>query len=223
MGSNGGCVLPCWWGFEPGITSIEYIEQLYTSLGASITTRDFENGRSRITMLFVDSKIENGEQVHHTFRAQDGTLIEVEIEVNIYPEYQIEPILQRLGQPSEVWMWTIPDAFEGVLPASIKLYFPTRGVLVSYAVFAERIDDIVQVCFDERGSTILLLWEPTIWDIDKNKGFVERANDSSNFTLQGERPIDEVSNWDAEQFYTILTDPTRSECLETPSNLWTAP
>jgi len=224
MRNNGGCTLPCWWGFELGATNIGTVKQFYSSLGANVFEQKYPDNYSVVEALFVDAQIENGVQTNHTFLVRDDdVVIEVEIEVNIYPEYQIEPILQRLGQPSEVWMWTIPESREGILPADFLLYFPARGVLVSYAVFAERIDDIVQVCFDERGSTILLLWEPTIWDIDKNKGFVERANKSSNFTLQGERPIDEVSNWDAEQFYTVLTDPTRSECLETPSNLWTAP
>ncbi|HIP70570.1 MAG TPA: hypothetical protein EYH05_04155 [Anaerolineae bacterium] len=223
MSSNGNCTLPCWWGFELGETSIDEIRQFYMAFDTFISEQVSRSGISVLTAKFEDSQIENGIQVRHTFIAQDNVVIEAEIEVNIHPDYQIKPILQQLGQPSEVWMWTIPEPREGVLPASFPLYFPARGVLVSYAVFAERVDDIVQACFDERGSTILLLWEPTIWDIDKNTGFVERANESSNFTLQGERPIDEVSNWDAEQLYAILTDPTRSECLETPSNLWAAP
>lgn len=223
MSSNGGCVLPCWWGIELGVTPIEYVEQLYASLGASITIRDFANGRSRITALFVDPQIENGIQVRHTFRAQDDIVIEAEIEVVYDPNYQIEPLLQRLGQPDEVWLWTIPDTYEGVLPVSLRLFFPESGVMVSYAVFGERVGDVVQACFDDVGGTILLLWEPTIWNADGSKGFVERANESSELTLQGHRPIDEVSNWDAGQFYTMLTDPNRSECLQTPSNLWSPP
>ena len=76
---------------------------------------------------------------------------------------------------------------------------------------------------DDNGSTILRLWEPSIWDPKRDKGFIERANESSELTVEGHRPLAEVSNWDVEQFYTILTDPTPSECLETPSNLWSLP
>jgi len=79
------------------------------------------------------------------------------------------------------------------------------------------------VCFDKSGGATLLLWNPSVWDPDGTKSIVDRANEGGTaFTLEG-FPIEEVSNWDTTQFYTILTDPTRSECLETPSNLWPPP
>lgn len=223
MSSNGGCALPCWWGFELGKTPLEEVRQFYAAFDTFISEEVGPNDPSVLYVKFVDPQIEDGIQVRHTFLAQDGLVIEAEIEVVYDRNYQIEPLLQRLGQPSEVWMWTIPDTYEGVLPVSLLLFFPERGVLVSYAVFAERVDDMVQACFDDTGGTILLLWKPAIWNPDGDKGFVERANESSELTPEDHHPIDEVSNWDAEQFYTILSDPTHSACLETPSNLWPHP
>ena len=120
-------------------------------------------------------------------------------------------------------MWTIPEPREGILPSRFRLYFPERGVFVLYATGGVKNGDVVNVCFDGPGGVILLLWNPAIWDPDSTKGIVDRSNEGgSAFTLEG-YPIEEVSNWDTEQFYTILTDPTRSECLETPSDLWAAP
>lgn len=223
MSSNGGCTLPCWWGIELGVTPIEYVEQLYLSLGASITIRDFVNGRSRITALFVDPQIENGIQVRHTFRAQDSVVIEAEIQVHHQPNYQIEPILEQLGPPSEVWMWTIPEPYEGILPARFRLYYPDQGIFVGYATDGVKIGETVNICFDGPGSTALLLWDPNIWDPDGIKDIDDRANEGgSTFALEG-YPVDEVSNWDVEQFYTILVDPAHTECFETPSNLWPSP
>lgn len=223
MSNNGGCTLPCWWGIELGITPIEYVAQLYTSLGAFITTKDFENGRSRLTALFVDPQIEDGIQVRHMFRAQDGIIIEAEIEIVWDPNYQIEPILQRLGQPPEVWMWTIPEPYEGVLPARFRLYFPEQGVLIGYGTGAVKMDDAINVCFDEDGGVVMLLWDPDIWNPTGDKGFIERTNESSELTLEGHQSIEGVSNWDVEEFYTILSASTHSECLQTPSNLWSSP
>jgi hypothetical protein len=223
MSDNGSCMLPCWWGINLGVDTIEYVEQLYTSLGASITISDFENDSSRITALFVDSQIEDGIQVRHTFYTQNKVVIEAEIQIHTQPDYQIKPILEQLGPPSEVWMWTISEPYEGSLPARFRLYYPEQGVFVGYAIGGMKIGDVVNICFDEMGGAALLLWDPTIWDPVGTKGIVDRANvGSSVSTLEG-FPIDEVSNWDVEQFYTILTDPTRSECLETPSNLWSPP
>ena len=156
------------------------------------------------------------------FRVQDGIVIEAEIQVVSQPNYQIKPILQRLGPPSEVWMWAIPEPFQGSLPTRFRLYFPEQGILLLYGTGGVRIDEEVNVCFDRRGGAILRLWNPAIWDTEGTKGFVERANDSSALTLEGDRPIEDVSNWNAEQFYTILTDPTRSDCLQTPADLWPA-
>ncbi len=223
MADNGGCALPCWWGIELGHSSFEEVVQRYSSLGALITIREFESGRSRITALFIDPQIENGTQVRHTFRAQDNIIIEAEIQVDIQPNYQIEPLLQQLGQPAEIWMWTIPTPREGVLPASLRLYFPEDGVLMAYAVFARRQDEVVQLCFDSQGSTILLLWQPAIWDPDSNKGLLERAMESSELTVEGFYPLEAVSNWDVAQLYTVLRNPEHQECLETPASLWPEP
>ena len=37
MGSNGGCTLPCWWGFELGKTSLGEVRQLYTAFDTYIS------------------------------------------------------------------------------------------------------------------------------------------------------------------------------------------
>lgn len=218
MKNNGNCVLPCWWGFEVGKTPIEHIEQLYTSLGASITKRNYADNKSRLTALFVDPQIEDGIQVRHMFHAQNDILTEAEIQLNILPNYQIEPILKQLGQPSEIWMWTIPESFEGFLPADFLLYFPEHGVLIGYQTDATKDESFINVCFDKQGAGTLFLWDP-----NDDKEFAERANESSELTLEGHRPLAEVSNWDIKKFYTVLTDPAHTECLETPSELWTSP
>jgi hypothetical protein len=222
--SNGGCELPCWWGFELEKTSIEEVRQFYATFDAFMIEQVGDSGRSALYVTFVDPKIEDGTQVRHLFRIQDGIVIEVEVQVRRQPNYQIEPILQRLGQPAEIWVWTIPDVYDGILPASFRLYYPEQGILIAYAVAGIKIDNDVQICFDRLGSVILRLWNPSIWDPDGIKGFVERANESSELGLdRGFYPIEEVSNWDVRQFYTILTTLAHSECLETPSNLWRSP
>ncbi|MFZ1397880.1 MAG: hypothetical protein WAS33_13320 [Candidatus Promineifilaceae bacterium] len=222
MSSNGGCSLPCWWGIELGVTPIEHVAQLYTSLGAFITVEDFENG-SYLSALFVDPQIENSEQVYHTFRAQDGIIIESAAEVGRQPDYQIEPILQQLGQPSEIWLWTIPEPYQNLLPARFRLYYPNQGIFVGFATTGAKIGDAVSICFNEPGDAALFLWDPNIWDPDRTKSIVDRANEGGgNFTLEG-HPIQEVSNWNVEKFYAALVYPNHSECLETPSNLWPQP
>lgn len=222
MDNNGGCPLPCWWGFEMGATRIEDVIQLYMTFDTVVTKQTGNKGISAYYITFADPQIENGAQVDHIFIARDDIVIEALIDADD-PSYQIEPLLQKLGEPTDIWMWTIPEPYQGILPARFRLYFPERGVFVLYATGGMKVDDNVQVCFDELGGVTLLLWDPVIWDPNGTKGIVDRSNEGGTaFTLEG-FPIEEVSNWDAEQFYTILTDPTHSECLETPSNLWPPP
>lgn len=223
MSSNGGCALPCWWGFELGTASLDEVRQFYMAFDISIVEQVGNGGRAALYITFVDPEIEDGVQVRHLFRVQDGKVIEAEIQLRSLPDYQIVPILQRLGQPSEVWMWTIPEPYEGILPAHFRLYFPEQGILVFYGTGAEKSGDEVKVCFNGLGSATIRLWDPIIWDPIGEKGFVERANDTSELILEGDRPIEEVSNWDTEQFYTILRDDSHSQCLQTPSNLWPSP
>jgi hypothetical protein len=221
--SNGGCELPCWWGFELGKTSVEEVRQFYQTFGASLIEQTGNEGISALYATFVGPEIEAGTQVEHIYLAQDGVIIEVEVSVRIQPGYQIEPILQQLGQPSEIWMWTIPESYQGILPARFRLYFPQRGVFVLYATGGVKVDDHIQVCFDEYGGARLLLWDPVIWDPDGTKTIIDRSNEGGTaFILEG-FPVEEVSNWDVEKFYAVLSDPAQSECLETPSNLWSAP
>jgi hypothetical protein len=223
MSSNGGCALPCWWGFELGNTSIDEVRQLYTSFGANISEQNDHNGTSVLEAKFIDPQIENGTQVKHTFITEEDVLIEVLAEIVFDPNYQLTPLLQELGQPSDIWMWTIPEPYEGALPARFRLYFPERGVFVLYSTGGLKVDNAVHVCFEDTGGVILLLWEPDIWDPTGIKNIIERSDEGgSSFMLEG-FPIEEVSNWNVEQLYTALTNPNRTKCLETPSNLWISP
>ena len=153
-------------------------------------------------------------------------VMEAEITANYEPEYRITPILQQLGQPAEIWMRTVPDIYEGILPAVFRLYFPEKGVFVVYGTGGVRVNDTVNICFDGfdgREGAILHLCNPSIWDPEGNKGLAERADGSSGGLISEGYPIDEVSNWGVQDFYTILVNPTHTECLETPANLWPAP
>ena len=83
--------------------------------------------------------------------------------------------------------------------------------------------DFVEVCIDESGDTGLLLWDPATWDPENNKSFEDRANASSELTIEDERPIAEISKWDESTFYRSAIDPISNECFQTPSDLWDSP
>jgi hypothetical protein len=223
MTTNNGCQLPCWWGLELGKSSLEEVIQLYTQFDPFITIQDYSDGYSVIEIKFVEPTIEEGIQTRHMLTILNGMLVEAEIQVRKYENFTPLSLMEEFGQPSEIWLWTIPEPFEGVLPADFLIYFPDDGILTGYRELANNIGGKVEICLNGDGGSTLLLWSPTIWDLFREKGFAERANASSELTLEGHKPIREVSNWDEIALYTNVIDPNSTECLETPSNLWTSP
>jgi len=223
MAMNDGCQLPCWWGLEMGSSTIEEVIQLYAQFEPFITVQDYPGGYAIVTIQFNDPDIEEGIQTRHMFTILNGILIEAEIQVRKYENFTPISLMAQLGQPSEVWLWTIPEPYQGILPASFRFYFPEQGVLSAYREPVRNAGENVEVCFNADGGSILLLWNSNIWNPDGSKDFTERANASSELTLEGHQPISEVSNWDEETLYTNLLNPNSTECLETPSNMWSPP
>lgn len=223
MTTNDNCQLPCWWGLEMGISTLEEVVQIYETFDPVITVQDYPEGYAIVTIQFIDPNIEGGIQTTHMFTILNGILIEAEIQVGKYENFTPSSLMAQFGQPSDVWLWTIPKPYQGLLPASFRFYFAEQGILTAYAESARNVGENVEVCFNETGGSILLLWSPEIWNSDGSKGFIDRANASAELTLGGHRPISEVSNWDAEALYTNLLNPDSTECLETPSNQWSPP
>lgn len=223
VASNGGCELPCWWGLVLGESSLGDVRQRYAPFQPLFTEQTFPSGVASIYALFEDPQIENGTQLNHAFVAQDGVVIEAMIEIDRHPDYQIEPLLNRLGQPHEIWLRTLPNFREGILPMYFLLFYPDKGVLISYAMDGERDNNHVLGCFNGLGGVAVRLWDPLIWDPDGDKGFLDRTERGDFSLAEGYLPIEEVSNWDAERFYIVLSDPGHTECLETPAGLWPEP
>lgn len=223
MATNNGCQLPCWWGLKLGESSLEEVVQLYAQFEPFITIQDFAEGVARVTIKFVDPEIEDGIQTTHTFRGKDGIVLEAEIQVRKYDNFTPLSLMEQFGQPFEIWLWTIPEPFEGILPASFRFYFPENGILTGYRELAGTKGDNVEICLNGNGNSILLLWDPAIWGPNKEMGFIERANASSELSLEGHQRIGEVSSWDEEVFFANVTDSNSTGCLETPSSLWSPP
>ncbi|WP_420643782.1 hypothetical protein [Candidatus Leptofilum sp.] len=224
MTTNNGCQLPCWWGLEMGISTINEVIQHYSQFDPFITIQEYPEGLTIVTVLFEDAEIEDGVQTRHVFIISNGILIEAEIEARFYTNLNPLALMEKFGQPAEVWLWTFPEPYQSLLPADFRFYFPEQGILSAYREGAGNVEENVEVCIDGDGGKILLLWNPDIWDPDGTKNFAERVNlSSSAIRLYGHQPISQVSNWDEEALYTNLLNPNSTECLLTPSNLWQSP
>ncbi|HSH04547.1 MAG TPA: hypothetical protein VLL52_18700 [Anaerolineae bacterium] len=216
--NNNDCLLPCWWNFEVGKTSLEEVEQFYTMMGAYLYHRGMRD-EIILEALFVNAHIEDGIQTRHIYRTQNNIIQEIEAQIGRKDNYQLKPLLQTLGQPADVWLWTIPNSWQDLHPARLLVYFPEKGVLLSYSILAERKNENIHLCFNQSGDANILLWSP-----DKSYETIEeRAQSSSELTIEENmRPIEEISSWHVAKFYETIIN-NQSDCLQTPAELWPTP
>lgn len=225
MDNNGGCELPCWWGFELGKATANELVQFYERFDPHISIRDREAGKTSIEITFVEAGIENGWQTNHRFVAKNGIITTVDIIVGEHSNYQLESLLQHLGPPSEVWMGSISDYEEdGHVPFMYALHYPEQGIAVDLGHFSAGSGANVEVlldCFEREDSARLYMWDPTDIDYKRDQYILDNVIGLSE--TQGKyakRPLTDVSDWDVDEFYAFLSDPNRTECLETPTEHW---
>ncbi len=172
---NGGCRLPCWWGFTPGETAWTTAERFFLSHGKKIG----EYANSQVTVHGVDFYIPNhGSQINQDYYTANGDVIDI-ITVRAVPPvrdeklaygdaqlakdwgpYLLPRMLITYGQPSEVFLETFtgtPDG--GQPPFSLLLYYPEKGILVRYYGPAEEEGKTLRVC-PSQADISLWLWSP---------------------------------------------------------------
>ncbi|MCB0017961.1 MAG: hypothetical protein KDE09_09245 [Anaerolineales bacterium] len=220
MQSNGGCALPCWWGVEVGQSTMGQVRQLYERFDPHIVGTTWENGISsaiEITLDYVDS--EHGSL--HSYAAVDDVVSSIYIDAGRTPQYQIGSVLAQLGAPSETWIWTYPEpAFDGQITMSFVMFFPQKGTIAYYELPVVRQDDNVEACFDTEGLSIFYFWLPEELNPFGELSLKELVHPNSIFNVELSHPIQDVSNWDVNQFYSTLVDPNHTDCLETPADIW---
>lgn len=229
---NGGCQLPCWWGFTPGETDWQVAESFLLSHGKRIGTYRDSQG----TIYSVNFYIPNhGSQINQDYYTTNGDVIDV-ITVRAVPPvrdekfaygdaqlaedwnlYMLPQMLTNYGQPSEVFLETFTGAPDGGRPPfSLLLFYPEKGILVRYFGLVEKREKILRVCLSQ-ADVSLWLWSPEhSMTLDRlaNLGN-EPVGDMSWF-----RPLEEVTNMSVEQFYQSFVRSNNTKCLETPVDMW---
>jgi hypothetical protein len=224
---NGGCRLPCWWGFTPGETRWQEAQSFFLSLGKEIPSRSQKSGSTSYGVTFHIP--EHGLELQQSYIVRDDETIEmISLLVLGSPGYEEEfaedldnyllsQLLATYGQPSEVLLDTYLDP-EGMYPFDLLLYYPEQGFMVRYTDLAEREGEMLRLCPKQPGIT-LWLWSPerrmTIMDIAiiGVEGFPE--NEVAYF-----RPLEEVTELSVEQFHQTFAQPDNDTCLQTPAELW---
>jgi hypothetical protein len=232
---NGGCRLPCWWGFTPGVTAWYTADTFFASHGKRVQ----RHKGSQMTNYGVDFDIpQYSLQIYQDYFVADDTIDIISIRAvpaerngeivygnvqfaeNLEP-YLLSQMLAVYGQPSQSFLKTYSSDLPGWLPFSLLLFYPEQGILVEYngpiGEEGKRYGPIeegemIRIC-PWRSEINLWLWSP------------ERAMTIGRVTgdyidVSDYRSLEEVTGMSIEQFYQTFSQPDNQTCLETPADLW---
>jgi len=236
---NGGCQLPCWWGFTPGETSWKTAEVFFLSYGKRI---DEHVSRSTRRMYYsVDFAIPDHDVYIGQTYIVSGNVIDMiwviartsrngEIVYGdaTYAEdlhaYMVPQILASYGKPEQVLIATYAVAPEPWIPFDMLLFYPDQGILARYYGPIENeernvvpVEESIRMC-PHRTEFVLWLWSP-----EDEVSLVDVAGTGLGITPEGlyyHRPLEEATGMSIDEFYEIFVQPGNQACLETPADLW---
>jgi hypothetical protein len=220
--TNGGCELPCWWGYVPSETPWQ---EAYTFLSTvaleriSLVYTDLQTRERRASVVIpVTEEILPPYNIHDYF-VREGLIQEIYLELTNREAafYTLPAPLTTYGPPGEVWVSTYSREREG-LPFHVTLVYPERKFIINYGLQAELRDNKVRGCYPARDIVHLYIWPPE-QDVSLT-GLVEEMPAIRGAPL---RPLEEATNMSIDEFYDAFTDPNSTTCLETPIDLWPAP
>ncbi|MBN1976040.1 MAG: hypothetical protein JW918_01455 [Anaerolineae bacterium] len=220
--NNGGCQLPCWWGFTPGATSWQATRDFFTSLGKE--TR----GGGDIQNYTVVFDMPGHYQSYQSYIGdEDGILKMIEISAapavgedwsftydhpqfaEDWKAYMLPHMLEVYGPPSQVLLGMGSGAPWS--PFDLLLFYPEKGFLMQYSGEAEEREGETWLVCPHLVELTLYLWSPER---------IMSLEDIPGFTVWGPHSLEEATGMSIEQFYETFVQPDTETCLETPADLW---
>lgn len=234
MATNGGCDLPCWWGFELG-DSLESISQTFINLGIAplvignsskvdsdrIGSRnadiadyyeDEQHGLSANVRLSVDMQFHelNGSVEYIYVFVSNVRDVPMSPEFfRDWEQYNLSSFLQRYGKPTEVYfrLRSIGDPMDPP-QYSVSLLYLDKGLAITYHIKGTRDE----LCLDIENVVALELSLFNLEGLDIWGYQFAPYNDEGYATL----------TWEAEMgvpldiFYEAYEDPSNLGCIQIP-------
>ncbi len=229
---NGGCELPCWWGFTPGVTAWKTVGQFFLSHGergdrpdrysgwysGGFTLEQFAfdiavhyfTGNEMVKVFFVTS---------WTSPRPDKLIYGDPFYKKAMQRYAASQIISSLGRPEQARI-LVDGVQDTEMPDyHLLLYYPGNGVLVEYEGHTGTIDGRLRICPLE-AMISMWLWPPgaglSLEDAFSTSPYIPQAG--ALRYLSRFRPIEMASGMNLEQFAQTLK--MKGACLDRPASLW---
>jgi len=245
--NNGGCKLPCVWGFSPGKTSWDEAENFIKGFGSKNTSEDFQLESSKssgrralhvhmfkgnlITGLTIGihkegSNISNLQMGFSSMEKGTGNeyryLYDSPHYKDLFEYYLLPSILSNYGIPSQTIIAafpTMPEHPNSRYPFDLVLFYEDQGFFVEYDATRKTMEPFYVGCPTDAWISIVT------WKQGRYTGLGELVENYGggtinkyNFTLF--RSIDQATEMSIDEFYTRFSDPLNTSCIETPMELW---
>lgn len=212
---NGGCFLPCFWGFTPGQTEWQTVQQLLMPVALQISLSD-NYAEVRLPAPGNIDLIE----LSQSYLFEEGVITWIVSPVIHTLNFQPSSILHTYGPPNEVWLLTANAPAEGYWRSSMTLFYPQQGFILQYGGDNVQQNGKVHGCGFEQDDIILL----GVWSPQEALSYKAVAGQSVRFgETTFDLPLEEATGMNIETFYETFKDPNNPICLESPLSLWPDP
>jgi hypothetical protein len=221
-------MLPCWWGFYPGITKWSDVQNLYHAIGVNpeaykntYTTKIHldEQNINIGTGYILNSDIIDAISIGGV-QIRDNKIVHGEPDYQqVFANYLLPKMLSDFGKPEEVWVRTFPGSPEGgPIPFYVLLNYFQKGISVEYNGDVQNVGAEYSMCPQKAGIN-LFLWspeksDPNIVSKSRDEWFI-RPDDFSGF-----QSLEKATGVTIEEFYQTFKSSQNQVCLTTQPDSW---
>jgi len=214
--TNGGCQLPCWWGWIiPGKTSWDDVDRFVQPFATKTHLTPEGNGVLLYAIFFA---------VPDSIRLEKELVVNIEVRDGIVQQiflgqpYALINLLKDYGEPNNILLYISDDTFEKAFSDEgrfeLALFLRNKGILAVYDGRMEKTEPL-KICMNKLDESRPAVW---LWDPARKRTLVEVGGKA----LFGTEPflpkfysLQQVINLDIESFYQTYTNPTNSNaCFE---------
>ena len=151
-----------------------------------------------------------------------GIITDISVAAANTTGYDPRTMMTLYGVPDEVWLKTIDEPREGVLPFQLIIVYQQQGISFRYYVDASTDGETVTACFDpgvvelERPDLFPAGPRIYVWVPGQHKTIDEIANIPQETYF----PLEEKTDLTLETLYEKFTNPNEQPFIDTPADLW---
>jgi len=219
--NNGMCRLPCWWGINPGVTTLDEANRILSPLGDTLVETN-EQGVAYQSTLRVFSSIDPGEQIEARLVAKANLVTGIYVSSSSVMrsfDHTFAGILNYFGPAEEIWIDFHGRQGSGSEKYDLILFYPVKGVLVRIFGNASEKEGIYSVCpqIQPTEAPTLYLWSPdkkiSLSTIGSDV-FLNLVNSINKSSLQGFVYLKSlIVDFNPSTFYRTFRKPNNDSCI----------